>query len=218
VATSEGRAEGHWLLDRAEEIPPRPHWRRDHRAGEDPPCQASAPSAPLLLVEDEPRSLGRLQYVLGASGFAVTRAPTITAAEAAAETSFRYAVVEIRFCSGSLGLIRRLHALQPGMRIVVVTDVDSFASAVLALRAGAADYLAQPVGEAELVDALLDRRPPLPPVPETPLGLKRTCWEHAIRMFEQCDRNVTETARRLGMHRRSMQRILRKRAPYRHPP
>ena len=77
------------------------------------------------------------------------------------------------------------------MRIVVVTDADSFASVIVALRAGADDYIAQPVGEDELVDALLDRAPVLPPVPDMPLGLSRTCWEHVMRIYEQCDRNVT---------------------------
>lgn len=99
------------------------------------------------------------------------------------------------------------------MRIVVVTDADSFASVVSALDAGADDYLPQPVGEDELVDALLDRAPISPPVPDTPLGLGRTCWEHIMRVYEQYNRNVSHTAQRLGMHRRSLQRLLRKRAP-----
>lgn len=193
------------------------HQQRDRQNGEDPPCPACERSAALLLVEDEPRSCNRLRHALAANGFAVTCAQPLEAAKAVAALPFRHAVVEARFCSDSLGLIRRLKELRPAMRIVVVTDVDSFASAVLALRAGAADYLAKPLGESELVDALLDRRPLLPPIPEAPLGLKRACWEHIIRVFEQCDRNVAETARRLGMHRRSMQRILSKRAPYRQP-
>ena len=101
----------------------------------------------------------------------------------------------------------------PSARIVVVTDADSFASVIVALRAGADDYIAKPVDEDELIDALLDRAPMLPPVPDMPLGLSRTCWEHVMRVYEQCDRNVTHTAQRLGMHRRSLQRFLGKRAP-----
>jgi two-component system response regulator RegA len=81
------------------------------------------------------------------------------------------------------------------------------------LGAGADDYKPQPVDEDELVDALLDRATTLPPIPETPLGLCRTCWEHIMRIYEQCDRNVSRTAQRLGMHRRSLQRVLSKRAP-----
>ena len=64
-----------------------------------------------------------------------------------------------------------------------------------------------------VVIAVLDRAPVLPPVPDMPLGLSRTCWEHVMRIYEQCDRNVSHTAQRLGMHRRSLQRILGKRAP-----
>jgi two-component system response regulator RegA len=110
-------------------------------------------------------------------------------------------------------LIKELRQFNTAMRIVVVTDVDSFASVIVALRAGADDYIPQPVAKDELIDALLDRAPPLPPVPQTPLGLHRTCWEHVMRIYEQCDRNMTRAAARLGMHRRSLQRFLSKRAP-----
>ena len=93
-------------------------------------------------------------------------------------------------------------------RIVVTTDHDSFAAVILALRAGAEDYLPKPLGEAELVDALLGRTPKLPPVPETPLRLQRICWEHIQRILAQCGHNISEAARRLSMHRRTLQRIL----------
>jgi two-component system response regulator RegA len=99
------------------------------------------------------------------------------------------------------------------MRIVVVTDVDSFATAIRVVRAGADDYLPTPIDELYLIAALMGRTPALPPVPETPLGLNRTCWEHVMRIYEQCDRNMTRAAARLGMHRRSLQRFLSKRAP-----
>jgi hypothetical protein len=95
----------------------------------------------------------------------------------------------------------------------VVSDADSFATVILALRAGADGFVAKPVDEGELIDALLDQAPPLPPVPQTPLGLHRICWEHIMRVYEQCDRNMTRTAKRLGMDRRSLQRFLSKRAP-----
>lgn len=137
----------------------------------------------------------------------------LTAAE---EAAFAYAVLELRLGGGhGLELIRQLRARQAAMRIVVVTDHASFATVVLALRAGADDYLAKPMAEAELTDALLGRAPAPPPVPETPLGLQRVCREHVQRTLAQCDRDVSETARRLGMGRRSLQRILSKRAPYR---
>jgi two-component system, response regulator RegA len=172
---------------------------------------------PLLLVEKSLADRACLQRGLMAHGFAIIGVESPPAAlAAAAEAGFAYAVLELRLGGGSgLELIRQLRERHAAMRIVVVTDHDSFASVVLALRAGADDYLAKPVAEAELTDALLGRAPTLPPVPETPLGLQRVCWEHIQRILAQCDRNVSETARRLGMGRRSLQRILSKRAPYR---
>ena len=127
---------------------------------------------------------------------------------------FAYAVVNLRLGDGhGLELVRQLRRGQATMRIVIATDADSFASVVAALRAGADDYVAQPATHAELLDALRGRSPLLPPVPDTPLGLSRICWEHVMRIYEQCDRNVTLTARRLRMHRRSLQRLLSKRSP-----
>ena len=142
------------------------------------------------------------------------RDDTRAALGAAAETAFAYAVVELRLGRDSgLELIKELREFHPSMRIVVATGFDSFASVALALKAGAVDYLAKPVDEGELVNALLGRTTMLPPVPETPLGLKRVCWEYIQRVFEQCDRNVTRAAQQLSMHRRTLQRILLKRAP-----
>ena len=99
------------------------------------------------------------------------------------------------------------------MRIVVVTDHDIFASVVLALRAGANALLAKPVSESELVSVLLSPSQELPPIPDTPLRPQRRRWEHIHRIFEQCGRNAAETSRRLGMHHRTLHRILAKRAP-----
>jgi two-component system, response regulator RegA len=136
------------------------------------------------------------------------------AAVAATAREFSYAVLDLRLPDrDGLGVVRMLRETRPEARIVVVTDADSFATVVLALRAGADGFVPKPVGEGELIDALLDRAPPLPPVPQTPLGLHRTCWEHVMRLYEQCDRNMTRAAGRLGMHRRSLQRFLSKRAP-----
>jgi two-component system, response regulator RegA len=172
-------------------------------------------TGPLLLVEASPGARASLQRVLTARGFTVTGVEGVRTAEVtAAGTRFDYAVIDLRLHDGdSLGLVRQLRERHAAMRIVVVTDADSFASVVLALRAGADGYIPKPVGNGELVDALLDRAPALPPVPDTPLGLSRTCWEHVMRVYEQCDRNVTHTAQRLGMRRRSLQRFLGKRAP-----
>ena len=172
-------------------------------------------SAPLLLVDDEASTCVRLDRILTPKGFAVTCVSSTRAAlDAAAETPFACAVVELRLGRESgLELIKELREFQPSMRIVVVTGFDSFASVTLALKAGAVDYLPKPVDESELVNALLGQRSTLPPIPETPLGLKRVYWEYIQRVWEQCDRNVTKAAQQLNMHRRSLQRVLAKHAP-----
>ena len=174
-----------------------------------------ARAGPLLLVETSVASRAGLHRMLTAQKFEVTGVADVQRAQtAAARQQFAYAVVNLRLGRGDeLELIKELRQFNAAMRIVVVTDVDSFASVIVALRAGADDYIAQPVGKDELIDALLDRAPTLPPVPDMPLGLSRTCWEHIMRIYEQCDRNMSHTARRLGMHRRSLQRLLSKRAP-----
>lgn len=169
----------------------------------------------LLLVETSMGSRTMLQRVLSAQDFRVTSVAGVKQAQVVAvQQDFSHAVINLRLGDGhGLDLVRYLRRHQAAMRIVVVTDVDSFASVIVALHAGADDYIPQPVGKDELVDALLDRAPVLPPVPDMPLGLSRTCWEHVMRIYEQCDRNVSHTAQCLGMHRRSLQRMLGKRAP-----
>jgi two-component system response regulator RegA len=145
----------------------------------------------------------------------VTVVDTGSALAAAYSVEFAYAVVEVQFRDRKgLDLVRKLRLCQAEIQIVVITDHDSFATVILALRAGADDYLPMPVSEHELTDALLGRRPALPPVPETPLAVQRIHWEHTQRILEQCGRNVSDAARRLRMHRRSLQRMLNKRAPY----
>jgi two-component system response regulator RegA len=198
---------------------------RDDSLSDPQPCEECAhgtatrnalvPQGSLLLVENTSAPRARLQRALAASGFAVTGVSTRAALAAAYNAEFAYAVVEAQFRDRKeLDLVRKLRRNQAGMRIVVITDHDSFATVILALRAGADDYLPMPVSEQELTDALLGRRPALPPVLETPLAVQRIRWEHTQRILEQCGRNVSDAARRLRMHRRSLQRMLNKRAPY----
>jgi two-component system response regulator RegA len=179
------------------------------------PQPVPEPLGSVLLVDDEASTRAGLRCVLTRRGFAVTSVRSTPAAlAAAAEDPFAHAVVELRLGRDSgLELITQLRASQPSMRIVVVTGFDSFASVVLALKAGAVDYFAKPVDGWALVEALLGHAPLLPPVPETPLGLKRVYWEYIQRIFEQSGRNVSTAARQLNMHRRTLQRILAKRAP-----
>jgi two-component system, response regulator RegA len=99
------------------------------------------------------------------------------------------------------------------MRIVIVTGYGNIAIAVAAIKAGAVDYLAKPVDADDVANALLKSGEGLPPPRDNPMSADRVRWEHIQRVFEQCNRNVSETARRLNMHRRTLQRILNKRAP-----
>jgi two-component system response regulator RegA len=84
---------------------------------------------------------------------------------------------------------------------------------VAAVKAGALDYLPKPANPDAIEQALLQQEGNLPQPPEDPMSADRVRWEHIQRVFEQCDRNVSETARRLKMHRRTLQRILAKHAP-----
>ena len=168
----------------------------------------------LLLVEPDAAPRARLQRGLAAHGIAVTAVGTAEAAmAAAASVRFTHALVEVRLPeSCGVALIGRLRARDPDLRIVVLTQHPSFASVVVAVRAGAADYLAKPAALDEIRDAL-DGTAPEPEVPDLPLAADRVEWEYVHRLFQQCGRNVTQTALRLGMHRRSLQRMLAKRAP-----
>ena len=187
---------------------PRPH----DLLAVDAPSQASQA---LLVVDPDASSRGRLFRTLSTNGFAVTCAATADAAlAAAATTKFAHAVIELRIPDGcGIALLGKLRARNEAMRIVVLTGHASFATVVVAVRAGAADYLAKPAAPDELIDALAGTAPEQPPIPDLPLGLDRIEWEYIQRLFQQCGRNVTRTAQRLGMHRRTLQRMLAKRAP-----
>jgi len=106
-----------------------------------------------------------------------------------------------------------LRERRPDCRIVVLTGYGAIVTAVAAVKTGATDYLSKPADANDITNALLARTDTLPPPPENPMSADRVKWEHIQRVFEQCDRNVSETARRLSMHRRTLQRILAKRSP-----
>ena len=169
----------------------------------------------LLLVDDDAPLRRSLARALERRGFEILPAEgVIEARDLAIEHRPEFAVVDLRLAEGSgLDLVTSLRDLRGEMRIVIVTGYGNIATAVAAIKAGAIDYLAKPVDADDVVNALLRSGEGLPPPRENPMSADRVRWEHIQRVFEQCNRNVSETARRLGMHRRTLQRILNKRAP-----
>ena len=125
-----------------------------------------------------------------------------------------YAILDLKLEDGNgLEVVRCLQSLNPACRVIILTGFGNIATAVAAVKAGALDYLPKPANPDEIVSALLQTEGGLPAPPEDPMSADRVRWEHIQRVFEQCDRNVSETARRLKMHRRTLQRILAKHAP-----
>ncbi len=173
------------------------------------------PDPSLLLVDDDDAFLRRLGRAMERRGFAVEMAASAQAAfEAVAARAPAYAVVDLRLGDGNgLAVVERIHAARPEARVIVLTGYGAIASAVAAVKIGAVDYLSKPADADEVVAALLAREGEKPEPPENPMSADRVRWEHIQRVYEMCDRNVSETARRLGMHRRTLQRILAKRGP-----
>jgi two-component system response regulator RegA len=173
------------------------------------------PDPSLLLVDDDEIFLNRLARAMERRGFAVLRANSVAAArEIVAGTPPAYAVVDLRLEDGNgLDVVDALREARPDARIVVLTGYGAIATAVAAVKMGATDYLSKPADADDVTRALLSDGEALPPAPESPMSADRVRWEHIQRVYEQCDRNVSETARRLHMHRRTLQRILAKRGP-----
>jgi len=183
-------------------------------AGADPAAQPGA-GRKLLLVDDDAPLRRSMTRALERRGFDVLAAEGLAEAlDHARQHRPEFAVLDLRLTEGSgLDLVRSLRDLRPEIRIVIVTGYGNIATAVAAIKAGAVDYLAKPVDADDVVAALVRSGQGLPPPRENPMSADRVRWEHIQRVFEQCNRNVSETARRLNMHRRTLQRILNKRAP-----
>lgn len=170
----------------------------------------------LLLVDDDEVFLKRLARAMERRGFQVQTAHSVAAGKALAMAHPpAYAVIDLRLDDGNgLDVVEALRERRPDSRIVVLTGYGAIATAVAAVKIGATDYLSKPADADEVVNALLARGDStLPAPPENPMSADRVRWEHIQRVYEQCDRNVSETARRLSMHRRTLQRILAKRSP-----
>jgi len=179
------------------------------------PRAVAAVERTLLIVDDDAPFRQRLAQAMERRGYAVTTAETVAGGiEAAGNLRPAFAVVDLRLGDGNgLEVVPALRSARPDARIIVLTGYGNIASAVAAVKQGAVDFLSKPADADAIESALLQRGPSLPPPPEQPMTADRVRWEHIQRVFEQCDRNVSETARRLRMHRRTLQRILSKYAP-----
>ena len=169
----------------------------------------------LLIVEDDKSFLQRLAKALESRGFTVTTAESVAEGLLQLEQSPpAFAVVDMRLQDGNgLEVISALKRRRPDARGIVLTGYGNIATAVNAIKLGAVDYLAKPVDADDVLAALLALDHKSVELPENPMSADRVRWEHIQRVYEMCGRNVSETARRLSMHRRTLQRILAKRAP-----
>ena len=169
----------------------------------------------LLIVEDDKSFLQRLAKALESRGFTVTTAESVAQGLLQLEQSPpAFAVVDMRLADGNgLEVISALKRRRPDARGIILTGYGNIATAVNAIKLGAVDYLAKPVDADDVVAALLALDHKSIELPENPMSADRVRWEHIQRVYEMCGRNVSETARRLSMHRRTLQRILAKRAP-----
>ncbi|QYZ69873.1 ActR/PrrA/RegA family redox response regulator transcription factor [Neotabrizicola shimadae] len=173
------------------------------------------PDRSLLLVDDDEPFVKRLAKAMEKRGFLPETAESVTAGKAIAQARPpAYAVVDLRLEDGNgLDVVEVLRERRPDCRIVVLTGYGAIATAVAAVKIGATDYLSKPADANDVTNALLARGANHPAPPENPMSADRVRWEHIQRVYEMCDRNVSETARRLSMHRRTLQRILAKRSP-----
>ncbi len=169
----------------------------------------------LVIVDDDRAFLQRLGRAMEQRGFEVRMGASVAEGiELFRQKPPAFAVVDLRLEDGSgLDLLIELNKLRPDSRSVVLTGYGNFATAVTAVKLGATDYLAKPADADEVTDALLAAPGERAAPPENPMSADRVRWEHIQRVYELCNRNVSETARRLNMHRRTLQRILAKRAP-----
>jgi two-component system response regulator RegA len=165
----------------------------------------------LLIVDDDAPLCQRLARAMERRGFVVATADSVAGGIAAATDQLpAFAVVDMRLGDD---VVTALQQARPGARIVMLTGYGNIATAVAAVKAGAIDYLPKPADADAVERALLAQEDGTPEPPEDPMSADRVRWEHIQRVFELCDRNVSETARRLKMHRRTLQRILSKHAP-----
>ncbi|MGH6817903.1 MAG: ActR/PrrA/RegA family redox response regulator transcription factor [Acetobacteraceae bacterium] len=169
----------------------------------------------LLIVDDDKPFLSRLSRAMEGRGFIVTAVQSVAEGLAAiAQQPPAFAVIDMRLSDGNgLDVMSELKAKRPEARAIILTGYGNIVTAVTAVKLGAFDYLAKPADADDIYAALMATHHDKAEVPENPMSADRVRWEHIQRIYELCGRNVSETARRLNMHRRTLQRILAKRAP-----
>ena len=169
----------------------------------------------LLIVDDDLPFKDRLSKSMEKKGFVVeSYSNSKSSLQRIKEKNFDFAIVDMRLEDGSgLELIKLIKSLNPNTRSLLLTGYGNIATAVAAIKSGAIDYLPKPAEIDQIYEALISSKDVLPPPPKNPMTADRIRWEHIQRVFIQCKRNVSETARKLRMHRRTLQRILNKHAP-----
>jgi two-component system response regulator RegA len=169
----------------------------------------------LMILDDDEPFRNRLARAMEKRGFKPAALDCVAAGRAfCTATPPAYAVVDLRLEDGNgLDVVEVLRNNRPDAKVIVLTGYGAIATAVAAVKIGATDYLSKPADANDVTNALLAVDGDLPPPPENPMSADRVRWEHIQRVYELCDRNVSETARRLNMHRRTLQRILAKRSP-----
>lgn len=169
----------------------------------------------LLIVDDDRPFLQRLARAMETRGFAVETAESVSEGIAKVKIGAPdFAVVDMRLNDGNgLDVIECIRNVKPNCKAIILTGYGNIATAVTAVKMGAIDYLAKPADADDVYTALMRKPSDKADPPENPMSADRVRWEHIQRVYELCDRNVSETARRLNMHRRTLQRILAKRAP-----
>ena len=169
----------------------------------------------LLIVDDDNPLRDRLARAMKKKGFEVTQAENVKMGISQAKsTPPAFAVVDLRLGDGSgLTVVKEIRKFKKNSRIVMLTGYGNIPTAVAAVKAGAIDYIPKPVDADDVESALLASPELKANPPENPMSADRVKWEHIHRVYELCNKNVSETARRLKMHRRTLQRILSKRSP-----
>jgi len=169
----------------------------------------------LLIVDDDKPFQQRLARAMEKRGFETVTADGLQDAVLKInQKAPAFAIVDMRLEDGNgLDVIQQIRARRPDARAIILTGYGNIATAVTAVKMGAIDYLAKPADPDDIIAALARKPEEKAEPPENPMSADRVRWEHIQRVYELCDRNVSETARRLNMHRRTLQRILAKRAP-----